>query len=118
MEWVAPDTAATPPPTRPPADPIVVPPGASRVHLRRLGPQTTADILDGAFAVIKRAPATIIGLTAIFVIPCHLLATWMANKADTGVDVFAAIGGDTSYLTPDQTTRGQDLLWAYRAIIP
>jgi hypothetical protein len=118
MEWVAPDTAATPPPVPPPAEPMVVPPSAKGIQPRRLGPQTTADILDGAFAVIKRAPATIIGLAAVFVIPAQLLATWMANKGTSSVDPFAVFSGDTSYLTAEDTTNASGTLWIYAAILP
>ena len=43
---------------------------------------TMSDLLDGGFAIIKQAPATIIGLTAIFVIPLQLIAGFLARGVE------------------------------------
>ncbi len=45
---------------------------------------TVPDILDGGFAILKRAPATIIGLTAVFVVPVQGLGAWL-NRGTEGV---------------------------------
>jgi hypothetical protein len=52
------------------------------VELDRLGPMTASDILDGGFAILRRAPATVIALTAIFVVPIQALGAWLNRGAD------------------------------------
>ena len=43
---------------------------------------TMSDLLDGGFAILKRAPATIIGLTAVFVIPLEVLGAFLGRGVD------------------------------------
>ena len=43
---------------------------------------TMSDLLDGGFAIIKQAPATIIGFTAIFVIPIQLIAGFLGRGVE------------------------------------
>lgn len=50
--------------------------------LPRLAPMTVPDILDGGFAILKRAPATILGLTAVFVVPVQALGAWLDRGAE------------------------------------
>jgi hypothetical protein len=58
---------------------------------------TVPDILDGGFAILRRAPATIIGLTAVFVVPVQALGAWLGRGAD-GLDLAAAFEqSDTSF---------------------
>lgn len=38
---------------------------------------TVSDVLDGAFAILKAAPATIIAFTAVFAVPVQLLGAWL-----------------------------------------
>jgi hypothetical protein len=86
VEWAAPDVSAgdgTPPPIRAPWVPVA--PEARTAGLPRLAPMTASDILDGGFAILKRAPATIIGLTAAFVVPVQALGAWL-NRGVDGVD--------------------------------
>jgi hypothetical protein len=47
---------------------------------------TMSDLLDGGFTILKRAPATIIGLTAVFVIPLQVLGAFLGR----GVEGFSA----------------------------
>jgi hypothetical protein len=47
---------------------------------------TVSDILDGGFAILKRAPATILGLSAAFVVPVQALGAWL-NRGAEGVDL-------------------------------
>lgn len=118
MDWVAPDTAATPSPAAPPSAPVVAPPAPRSPVARRLGPQTIPDILDGAFAIIKRAPATVIGLTAIFAIPAEILSVWMSNHVHT-VNFFALLeSGDTSFVDSTESSAAGNLLWTYGALVP
>lgn len=98
MEWAAPDVAAdgpapsdrAPRPSAPSA-PVPAP------TLPRLAPMTVSDILDGGFAILKRAPATIIGLTAAFVVPIQAYGAWLNRNAE-GVDLDAVFQqSDTSF---------------------
>jgi hypothetical protein len=58
---------------------------------------TVSDILDGGFAILRRAPATIIGLTAVFVVPIQALAAWL-NRGVDGVDFDDVLAqSDTSF---------------------
>lgn len=58
---------------------------------------TVSDILDGGFNILRRAPATIIGLTAIFVVPVFALGSWLNRGAD-GIDFEAVLDqSDTSF---------------------
>jgi hypothetical protein len=85
--WVVPDTpeepvpgpaaTALPPVTRAaapsPAIPVPVP----------LKPLRLLDVLDGAFAVVKLRPGTVIGVTAVLVLPIQVLGAWLA-RGDLG----------------------------------
>ncbi len=59
---------------------------------------TVPDILDGGFAILRRAPATIVGLTAVFVVPIQLLGAWLGRGAE-GLDLSGAFqqGSDGSF---------------------
>lgn len=46
---------------------------------------TASDVLDGAFAVVKAAPATIIAFTAVFAVPVQILAGWLQRDILGGV---------------------------------
>jgi hypothetical protein len=57
---------------------------------------TVSDILDGGFASLKRAPATILGLTAVFVVPVQALGAWL-NRGTEGLALDDVLGqSDTS----------------------
>ncbi|MFL6206544.1 MAG: hypothetical protein ACJ739_14485 [Acidimicrobiales bacterium] len=90
MDWAAPDAAvdAPRPPDRAPWQ-AAAPAGPDR-PLPALAPMTMSDLLDGGFAIIKRAPATIVGLTALFVVPIQLLAAFL-NRGVEGFDLDAAL---------------------------
>ena len=84
--WVAPETPGDAEPRRP-AAPVSAP--ARVAPARRSGPAdppplrplTIPDVLDGAFAVLKAAPATLVVMAAVFVVPLHALATWLSADA-------------------------------------
>lgn len=97
MEWAAPDVAAAggPPGARPPEE--VAAPAVAAPALPRLAPMTIPDILDGGFAIMRRAPATVIGLTAVFVVPIQAAGAWF-NRGVDGVTLDDVVGGsDTSF---------------------
>lgn len=83
MEWATPDADPAPrdpAPTAPPARPSKkAEPGRARTRpgIPPLGPMTVSDVLDGAFAILKAAPATIIAFTAVFAVPVQLLGAWL-----------------------------------------
>jgi len=96
VDWAAPDvtTAAGPPPASGPWRDAAVSPAPSLPPLR---PMTASDILDGGFAILRRAPATIIALTAVFVVPVQALGAWMNRGAD-GLNLDALLEqSDTSF---------------------
>jgi hypothetical protein len=65
---------------------------------------TVSDILDGGFAILKRAPATIIGLTAVFVVPVQALSAWL-NRGAEGFDLDEAFRqSDTSFQIGESST--------------
>ncbi len=47
---------------------------------------TMSDLLDGGFAILRQAPTTILGFTALFVIPIQLAAAWL-NRGVEGFDL-------------------------------
>lgn len=67
---------------------------------------TTSDILDGGFAILRRAPATIVGLTAAFVVPVQALGAWL-NRGAEGLDFEALVEqSDTSFQLGDPGASG------------
>jgi len=55
--------------------------GAADVPELALHPMTVADVLDGAFSIVKARPARILGITALFVVPVHLVAAYLQRNA-------------------------------------
>ncbi len=112
MDWAAPDAPAAggAPSTRRerwvgPTDPVLLASG-----FPRLAPMTASDILDGGFAILKRAPATVIGLTAAFVVPVQALGAWF-NRGTSGLDLGAAFAqSDTSFQIDTSVASGSATL--------
>jgi len=46
---------------------------------------TVPDVLDSGFGILRRAPATVLGVTATFAVPVSLLVAWGASGVE-GVD--------------------------------
>lgn len=118
MDWAAPDVST---PVGPPPAPVGSVAPARQTDgaaMRRLGPSTAFDILDGAFTILRRAPGTILGLTAIFVVPSQLLAAYMIRNGNAA-SIFDIIeSGDTSLLANEQSSSGGDTLLALLATLP
>jgi hypothetical protein len=56
---------------------------------------TVGDIIDGAFQVLKRAPGTVLAISAVFVIPIQVLAAWL--QRDTASDLEAMFDDATQF---------------------
>ncbi len=110
--WVAPDSPAEAAPA-PALDPAAArpsartrggagagPPGAPPVPVP-LRPLTIPDLLDGALRIWKLAPATVVGLAAVFVVPSQALLGFLTRNdlddveiGQTFTDAFTATGPD------------------------
>jgi hypothetical protein len=71
---------------------------------------TVSDVLDGAFSILKAAPATIIGFTAVFAVPVHLLAAWLQRDLLGGESLLDVLEGDSSLTGVEQSSSGE--AWA------
>lgn len=60
---------------------------------------TASDVLDGAFAILKAAPATIVAFTAVFAVPVQILAGWLQRDLLGGSSIFELIEEGDSSLT-------------------
>lgn len=120
--WAAPGSAATQPVRQPPAaddhrsdagagapDVAALPPVP--VPLR---PMTIPDLLDGAFAIIKRRPRDVLTAAAAFVIPVEVLSSLLLRDV---LDTDALAGDPTTlFTTEDGELRGTDAALASLAI--
>jgi len=72
---------------------------------------TMSDLLDGGFTILKQAPATIIGLTALFALPIQVLGAFL-NRGVEGVDWNRSFSeGSTSFeLGPSVGSGGAQLV--------
>ncbi len=64
---------------------------------------TVSDVLDGSFAILKAAPATILAFTAVFAVPVQFLGAWLQRDllgGDSLLELFDQ--GDTSLTGIDQ----------------
>jgi hypothetical protein len=65
-----------------------------------LAPMTTADLLDGAFAILKRRPRDVLAIAAALVIPIEVLsAVLLRDVLDAGA--LTGVGDPTSVLTAE-----------------
>jgi hypothetical protein len=85
------------------------PDAVPRVALR---PMTVADVLDGAFAIVKARPRKILGFTAAFVVPVSLLAAFLQRGALVGFWL-----SDDSALSSDTNTGGGEVVAAIVLLI-
>jgi hypothetical protein len=111
VEWAAPDAAADAP-----ARPVGAPWRADRAvvaerRLPELAPMTMSDLLDGGFAILRQAPATILGFTALFVVPIQVLGAWL-NRGVEGFDVDEALAESNSSFQVDLGASAGGSGWA------
>jgi hypothetical protein len=85
-----------------------------------LRPMTTADILDGGFAVLKARPRRILAITAVFVVPTHLLAAFLQRDAMGAFGVADLLTEDPTVLNEqaDADPTGQLLAGLLVSVIP
>lgn len=77
---------------------------------------TVSDVLDGAFAILKAAPATIIAFTAVFAVPVHLLGAWLQRDLLGGGSILEVFGdGDQSLTAVD--SGGLSSTWAQMVLL-
>lgn len=80
---------------------------------------TTSDILDGSFALLRRAPRTILAFTAIFVIPAELLGAYVVRNVTAGADLISAFeAGDASLLASDSTSNADTWVTILASLAP
>jgi hypothetical protein len=96
--WTAPEAGAeaTPrPPARGPAAPAAAtaaPPAAPVA----LAPLTVADVLDGAFAVLRAQPAKVMLIAALFVVPIDLVSSFLQRGVLGGLGIGSLFTSDPS----------------------
>ena len=73
-----------------------------------LRPMTVADVLDGAFAILKARPRKIFGFAAAFVVPIQLAAAYLQrNSAEAGFEVWFS---EDPTVTAETSSDGGDVL--------
>lgn len=60
-----------------------------------LRPMTVSDVLDGAFAIIKARPGTVVLVAAAIAVPAQLLGAFLARGQTSIVDLLTVIGDPT-----------------------
>ena len=80
-----------------------------------LHPMTVADILDGAFSIIKARPMRLLGIAAVFVVPVNLVAAYLQRNVLGGVgmaDVWSGNFNDPAVVADSQSSSSGSELWA------
>lgn len=111
MEWAAPDAAAPRPEPVAPTPPVARRPAGTAARIPPLGPMTASDILDGAFAILKAAPATIVAFTAVFAVPVQILAGWLQRDILGGSSILELMEDSDTSLTALEDGSGGET-WA------
>jgi hypothetical protein len=78
---------------------------------------TVSDVLDGAFAILKGAPATIIAFTAVFAVPVQLLGAWLQRDLLGGDSILDIINETDSSLTAVDQGGDTGSLWAQMVLL-
>jgi hypothetical protein len=110
VEWAAPDVSAPAAPRPPAAAPWRAPDPAVAPTMPRLAPMTASDVLDGAFAVLKRSPGKILGFTAVFTVPVQMVSGWLQRDLLGGEGLVEMLDTDSSLTTLDSTSGSET--WA------
>src|SRR3546814_12259793 len=67
---------------------------------------TASDILDGAFSILKAAPATIVAFTAVFAVPVQVLAAWLQRDVLGGSSFIELLAESDSSLSTIESSGG------------
>jgi hypothetical protein len=75
---------------------------------------TVADILDGAFSIIKARPLRLMGIAAVFVVPVHLVAAYLQRNVlgDGFADFWSGNFDDPAVVADAQSDSGGAEIWA------
>src|SRR3546814_12239618 len=74
---------------------------------------TASDILDGAFSILKAAPATIVACTAVFAVPVQVLAAWLQRDVLGGSSFIELLEESDSSLSTIESSGGDGQeVWA------
>jgi hypothetical protein len=71
---------------------------------------TASDVLDGAFAILKRSPGKILGFAALFTVPVQMLSGWLQRDVLGGAGLLELFEGDSSLTGMEQTSGSET--WA------
>jgi hypothetical protein len=122
--WVAPDSRSPDEHVRD-ARVAAAPPEPDRDHAgdRRtpplpvpLRPLTPFDVVDGAIGVLKSAPATVLAIAAVFVVPVELLVAWFDNGASGRAGVAGSFRLIAAEIDDAGGARGTDA-WLLLALV-
>lgn len=72
---------------------------------------TASDVLDGAFSILKAAPATIVAFTAVFAVPVQILGAWLQRDLLGGDSILDVLNDSDSSLTAVDDSAWSDT-WA------
>ena len=71
---------------------------------------TASDVLDGAFAILKRSPGKILGFTALFTVPVQMASGWLQRDLLGGEGLLEMFDSDTSLTALESTSSSET--WA------
>jgi hypothetical protein len=71
----------------------------------RLTPLTLSDLLDGAWAIIACRPRTVLGLSALFIVPAELVASFLIRGHGAVLDQGTIVAGVFPFVRTDRASR-------------
>ncbi|MEO7428046.1 MAG: hypothetical protein ABIY48_01565 [Acidimicrobiales bacterium] len=77
---------------------------------------TVSDVLDGAFAILKASPGTILAFTAVFAIPVQVLGAWLQRDLLGGASLLDMMQQSDSSLT-GVDSGGMSTTWAQLVLL-
>lgn len=115
----APNGAAAATPWAGAAGPLDQPARAEVPHIR-LRPMTVADIVDGAFTIIKARPARLFGISALFVVPITLLVAYLERQLYDDVSLVDIYSSDPAVVaeSSESSALNPNLLLLMELVLP
>jgi hypothetical protein len=80
-----------------------------------LKPMTISDILDGAWAIIKSRPKTVLALTAIIILPVQLIAAYLQRDVVSVLDALNSFNSGSIATSRAANPRASTLVASYAA---